>query len=416
MHIFGSLRSTYRLRSNRRTPIGFLNRLLWIHLPNTFSNADRRITGGRLISTLADTGNYLLNEKHPLVLVCRSSRGCASCNNRQIQGFFLALLSISEIIFIPSAWPQLSAVHRCVLPLIVALPYFFTYTAVTSTSSIIIPATHRTNMLQYPYDWALFFPGHVCRTCRLLKPARSKHCSICKACVAKHDHHCVWVNNCLGRGNYGYFVALLFTLSVLITYGVYLGHMILTTTLQETTLRRSQGMISRSHWSVGKDWSTYFQLWAVAFADNIRIGSVTMLACMTAPLALGLFLYHVYLIWAGMTTNESHKWADWRDDIADGIVFKGRRLLTGPGGTFPNPEVEPKVAWPLESDQILIRREYGWPSSLEANEQRAGRSSASDTDPVNDGKGWVNVLKLEEVYNIYDLGFWDNFRDILRTR
>ena len=270
-------------------------------------------------------------------------------------------------------------------------------------------------MLQYPYDWALFFPGQVCRTCLFQKPARSKHCSICKACVAKHDHHCVWVNNCLGRGNYGYFVALLFTLSILLTYGVYLGYVIMTRTLQETTLRRSQGMTSRSHWSVGKDWSTYFQLWASAFAKDIPVGSVTMLAFMTAPLAWGLFTYHVYLIWAGMTTNESHKWADWRDDVVDGIVFKGRRRSRGAGGRSVDPEAEPNVAWPLESNQILVRREDGWPRSSEANEKGVDLSYSLATESVNDENGWVNVRTLEEVHNIYDLGFWDNFKDILRT-
>ena len=140
-----------------------------------------------------------------------------------------------------------------------------------------------------------------------------------------------------------------------------------------------------------------------------------MLAFMTAPLAWGLFLYHVYLIWAGMTTNESHKWADWRDDIGDGIVFKGRRS-TGAGARSTNPETDPDVAWPLENDQILVRREHGWPPNSEANEQSAGVSSASNIDPLIDENGWVTVMKLEEVHNIYDLGFWDNFSDILRTR
>lgn len=175
-------------------------------------------------------------------------------------------------------------------------------------------------------------------------------------------------------------------------------------------------MTSRSHWSVGKDWSTYVQLWAFAFAKEIRIGSVTMLAFMTAPLAFGLFLYHVYLIWAGMTTNESTKWADWRDDIVDGIVFKGRRRLRSTGGRSTDPGTEPKVAWPLESDQILVRQEHGWFPSSEADAQRADFSSLSAADSVIDDNGWVNVMKLEEVHNVYDLGFWGNLKDVFRTR
>ena len=34
-----------------------------------------------------------------------------------------------------------------------------------------------------------------CRRCNAYKPKRAHHCSICKRCVVKMDHHCPWVNN-----------------------------------------------------------------------------------------------------------------------------------------------------------------------------------------------------------------------------
>ncbi|KNC47333.1 palmitoyl transferase [Thecamonas trahens ATCC 50062] len=45
-------------------------------------------------------------------------------------------------------------------------------------------------------------PGwSVCPVCGVNRPARTHHCSKCQVCVTGFDHHCVWLNNCVGERN-----------------------------------------------------------------------------------------------------------------------------------------------------------------------------------------------------------------------
>lgn len=82
-----------------------------------------------------------------------------------------------------------------------------------------VPESTKTSAYTDKYDRVIFHPGVICSTCKIAKRARSKHCPICDQCTLLADHHCIWVNNCIGRGNYRYFYSFLLSNIALLSYG-----------------------------------------------------------------------------------------------------------------------------------------------------------------------------------------------------
>ncbi|KAI1916247.1 palmitoyltransferase akr1 [Ophidiomyces ophidiicola] len=62
-----------------------------------------------------------------------------------------------------------------------------------------------------------FDDDNFCVFCLIRKPLRSKHCRRCKRCVSKYDHHCPWIDNCVGSNNLRHFVLYIFALEIGIT-------------------------------------------------------------------------------------------------------------------------------------------------------------------------------------------------------
>ncbi len=57
----------------------------------------------------------------------------------------------------------------------------------------------------------------LCPDCGVIKTPRSRHCNVCERCVDRFDHHCPWINNCVGKRNHGIFYCyLVFQLTYII--------------------------------------------------------------------------------------------------------------------------------------------------------------------------------------------------------
>ncbi|KAK4128081.1 zf-DHHC-domain-containing protein [Parathielavia appendiculata] len=373
-----------RLPALRRTPIAWLHRLIWVHLPNGAVSLDERLTGRRVTSSCTRFFNYMMYDRHPTVLI-----------------FFLILLVGGEYFYLPTAWPQLTPLVKTTGTISILLPYLFLYLSAFSDPGTITPQNHAHEMARYPYDFSLFHPGAECATCHLLKPARSKHCSVCKRCVARADHHCIFINNCVGARNHHWFILLLLSTAVLTLYGGVLGVRLMTAEMRRR-FPHWEMLPWRANGGAGMDVTDWLVVWSWGMQDGgkgtgagVAMGAVTLLALMTSPLVWGLLGYHMWLVYCGTTTNEAMKWSDWQVEMDEGFAFR-RRL---DGGRTKDVKVEPAwTRWPVEAEQVLVRTEDGKPPAEGGNLPGFGE--------------WQAVWRLRDVENLYDLGLWDNFKDV----
>ncbi|XP_024913125.1 palmitoyltransferase ZDHHC4 isoform X2 [Cynoglossus semilaevis] len=155
----------------------------------------------------------------------------------------------------------------------------------------------------YQYDRRMFHPGVHCPTCQLVKPARSKHCRVCDRCVHRFDHHCVWVNNCIGALNTRYFLLYLFSVCAMA------GDIALLTTdmLLHVVLR--SGLLGASYIDEYDQQQPAGFLFVIQhlFMSFPRI--IFMLGFLVFVFFLlgGYALFHSYLALVNQTSNEWYK-------------------------------------------------------------------------------------------------------------
>ena len=153
---------------------------------------------------------------------------------------------------------------------------------------------------RYDYDDIMFYHKSWCDTCEAPKPARSKHCNLCNMCCEKFDHHCVWINNCVGLHNYKWFMLFLFMHLGICVYGTVVGYFCALHLIDESDLW-NKTFVNRQGQRFKADWSIILQY----LQKEYEMFSIVVFLCgIVTVMLLGFVGFHSYLIWKNYTTNE----------------------------------------------------------------------------------------------------------------
>jgi hypothetical protein len=144
--------------------------------------------------------------------------------NPIFQGFYCLLIFGSYAVFLSTSLrfipgPYIGVYHVPLSFGMVALTLYLYISVCRSDPGLITPESAAFYENLHPYDHKLFRPGSPpCDVCLVPRVARSMHCMVCRRCVARMDHHCVWINNCVGYGNQARFFSFLVSTAALCFY------------------------------------------------------------------------------------------------------------------------------------------------------------------------------------------------------
>ncbi|TFJ87604.1 hypothetical protein NSK_000955 [Nannochloropsis salina CCMP1776] len=313
---------------NSETLGGRLNVLLTEEIPTRITFNLRRRLPSKVFDTLAKAYDYIVCQRNPI-----------------LQCLYLLLFLGSFATYLYEGWGRIPLGDLALsVALVLACLASFVVACLVPAGTISPSTWERYD--NYKPDNVIYVAGKVCPTCNVVKLARSKHCRLCGVCQSRFDHHCGWLNQCVGEVNYRHFLFFLALHSCTFLYGSSRLWGILRGEMIKNKLWDATFYSPSSRQTVGSSPLVVCQYLVV---HEGAVCGVLALAFVMAIVLAGFLLYHLWLAGQNTTTNETFKWAEVRLKVKI-ARSQARRAHEASGGALPLR----RIADPVNSYNISL--------------------------------------------------------------
>ncbi|KAG0265332.1 hypothetical protein BGZ95_003363 [Linnemannia exigua] len=359
----------------------FITETIWTYL----GRAMTKVLGEGSLTKFAGCWSYLSEQRNP-----------------SLQLLYMFFITGSIGTFMACGYDLLDAtdlalIHKqFVIPVMIAFTYACFFIASSIGPGEISSRNVRRALEVYPYDHLLFDPK-TCGTCKIQKPARSKHCSLCNMCVARSDHHCGWINQCVGHNNHRYFMLFLYSAVQVCWYGTFLIYKIFVSRMYDSPMFKFLKHTGRwDQLGFLKD----YHIFIYQMQTDKSLGALGVFASLAGLVIFIFLIYNIYLIATGVTTNESFKW----EDIGEMIYRKElvEVIETDAAGT----QIGAK-RYEQRDRRHPSHPRYVGPPVLPQESPKPAQSSSREVIEIE-----KVISKMREIDNIYDQGMVANLKSI----